>query len=100
MNTIGGISSITNGQSALESAKFNSEKGKFEELLRSVKTESSNFTNRNLSSSQILPEGRLTGDFSTGFAGTFNSESDKTSSKYSGETMQVFTPSISLISLQ
>lgn len=79
MNTIGGISSITNGQSALESAKFNSEKGKFEELLRSVKTESSNFTNRNLSSSQILPEGRLTGDFSTGFTGTFNSESDKTS---------------------
>lgn len=79
MNTVGGISSITAGYGALEDIKISSDKGKFEELLRSVYNESSP-AGENLSSSQVLPEGRLNGDYSTGFADTFSSPADKTSS--------------------
>lgn len=78
MMTIGGISSITNGQGALTSAKFSTEKGKFEELIRSVYGEASSIGS-NIASDQVLEEGRLNGDYKTGFSGTFSSPSDKNS---------------------
>lgn len=78
MNTVGGISSITAGYGALTDVKISADKGKFEELLRSVYKESSS-AGENLSSSQILQNGRLNGDYSTGFAGAFSSPSDKES---------------------
>lgn len=74
--TVGGISSITNGQGALTSAKISSEKGKFEDLLRSVYGEASSIGS-NLSSSQVAQDSRLNGDYSTGFAGTYKSQADK-----------------------
>ncbi|WP_252714443.1 rod-binding protein [Treponema pectinovorum] len=78
MMTIGGISSITNGQAALTSAKISEEKGKFEELIRSVYGESSSI-GLNLASDQVLSEGRLNGDYKSDFSGTFSSPSDKNS---------------------
>ena len=78
MNSIGGISSytsITAGESALSGAKLSSEKGKFEELVRSISNSSG--AGSNLSSSQVVQEGRLNGDYKTGFAGSFNSTGDK-----------------------
>ncbi|WP_433031265.1 rod-binding protein [Treponema pectinovorum] len=78
MMTIGGISSITNGQSALTSAKISEEKGKFEELIRSVYGESSSI-GLNLASDQVLSEGRLNGDYKSDFVGTFSSPLDKNS---------------------
>lgn len=76
--TIGGISAVTQGQGALQSSKISAEKGRFEELVRSVYGEASSVSaGKNLSSSQILPEGRLNGDYGTGFSGTFRSPEDK-----------------------
>jgi len=75
--TVGGISSITNGQAAFNSAQISSEKGKFDELVRDIKNSSG--AGQNLSSSQVSNEGRLNGDYTSGFAGTFKAESDKTS---------------------
>lgn len=72
---IGGYASLTNGESALQSAKISSEKGKFEELLRSMQNESS--VGVNLSSSQVAQEGKLNGDYSSGFSGSFTAVSDK-----------------------
>ena len=78
MMTVGGISSITNGQGTFQGSKISAEKGKFEELVRSVYGESS-LIGKSVSSSQVLPEGRLNGDYGTGFARTFNSAADKNS---------------------
>lgn len=76
--TVGGISALTQGQGALQSSKISAEKGRFEELVRSVYGEASSVSaGKNVSSSQILPEGRLNGDYGTGFSGTFRSPADK-----------------------
>ena len=73
----GGISSITNGQGAFQSAKVSSEKSRFEDLVRSVYGQTG--AGSNLSSSQVASEGRLNGDWSSGFAGTFKNEKDRAS---------------------
>lgn len=87
MNTIGNFSSLTLGQSALTTTKMTSEKGKFEAVLNELTQrqglESSNGkigsgeVGMNLSSSMVAKEGRLHGDYATGFAGAFSSEDDK-----------------------
>ncbi len=79
INSIGGFSSITNGESAYQSAKISSEKGKFDALLsemNSAATEKSS-VGKNISSSQVAREGRLNGDWTSGFSGAFTSEADK-----------------------
>ncbi len=78
MNTIGGISSITMGQSAMSSARISEEQGKFQSVLNELMASKEGIGN-NLASSQVAKEGRLNGDYATGFAGTFTSESDKNS---------------------
>ena len=72
----GGISALTNGQAAFTQAKISSEKGDFSRLLQSLYGSSSSGTT-SLSSSQILENGKLNGDYSTGFSGTFTSPEDK-----------------------
>ena len=57
-------SSVTNGQSAQESAKFTSDGNKFNDLVQSFKAKQSDDT-------------RLNGDIASGFAGTYTSEADK-----------------------
>lgn len=81
MSSIGGIgfngnsASLTGGISAAEAAKFQNEASKFQSLLDSV----SNKQASSVSSSQISESGRLNGDYTSGFAGSFTSEADKTS---------------------
>lgn len=76
--TIGGLSSITNGQSALTSAKISSEKGKFDALLAEVRESAASGTvGMNLTSDQVAYDGRLNGDYTSGFSGLFKAESDK-----------------------
>ncbi|MBQ0051591.1 MAG: rod-binding protein [Treponema sp.] len=79
-NVIGGYSSITNGQSALTSARISSEKGKFDALLSEMKSSASGSTvGLNVSSDEISNDGRLNGDYTSGFSGAFKSASDKAS---------------------
>ncbi len=76
--TVGGISSITNGQGALLSAQISSEKGKFDELLSELKEKNSDSpVGLNVSSEKISYDGRLNGDYTSGFRGSFTSEADK-----------------------
>ena len=68
-------SNITVGNSALQSAKTSSESSKFSELVeRFARQDDGKGT---LSSSQIAENGRLNGDYTTGFSGTFSSVLDK-----------------------
>lgn len=68
-------SGITNGKGAFQSAKTNSDNAKFSELIERLQKQ--NDGRGTLSSSQIAQDGRLNGDYSTSFAGTFSSEKDK-----------------------
>lgn len=68
-------SGITNGNGALASARQNADGAKFSELLdRLQKQDDGRGT---VASDQIAESGRLNGDYTTGFAGTFTSATDK-----------------------
>ena len=67
--------SITNGKGAKHAKKTNSDNAKFSELIERLQKQ--NDGRGTLSSSQIAQDGRLNGDYSTSFAGTFSSEKDK-----------------------
>ena len=69
-------SGITGGTSALNTAKTNSENAKFSELVARLQAQDDG--RGTLSSAQIAEDGRLNGDYSSGFAGTYSLESDKT----------------------
>lgn len=69
-------SGITGGQGALNTARTNSENAKFSELIERLQAQDAG--RGTLSSSQIAVDGKLNGDYSTGFAGTYTLESDKT----------------------
>ena len=69
-------SGITGGQSALNTARTNSENAKFSELVERLQTQDDG--RGTLSSSQIAQDGRLNGDYTTGFAGTYTLDYDKT----------------------
>ena len=69
-------SGITGGQGALQSAKSNADTAKFSELIG--RFQSQNEGRGTISSSQLAESGRLNGEYTTGFAGTYTSEADKT----------------------
>lgn len=95
--------SITNGNGALMSAKTNAENSKFMDLLKSMQNKDENSdvngTSGSLggngvrnasgvgssngmgsvSSAQILQNGRLNGEYTSGFGGTYTSQKDKES---------------------
>ena len=78
--TIGGISAITKGEGASLSAKISSEKGKFDALVSEAKSLAKNEATgvgKNLSSAQTSYDGRINGDWTSGFTGAFMAESDK-----------------------
>lgn len=76
--TIGGISAITKGEAASASAKLSSEKGKFDSLVNELRDAAKNENiGKNLSSSQVSYDGRINGDWTSGFSGSFMAESDK-----------------------
>lgn len=68
-------SSITNGNGALSSARQNADSAKFSELLDRLQNQ--NDGRGTVASDQIAESGRLNGDYTTGFSGTFTSEKDK-----------------------
>ncbi len=72
----GGISAITNGNAALNSAKLKSERSDFDKLVNDIKNSAGE--GMNLAGSQVSRDGRLNGDYTSGFAGTFTSKQDKT----------------------
>ena len=69
------FSSITNGQGALSSAKSNADNQKFADLLQGLQKK--NEVKSTLSSSQISQEGRLNGEYITGFNDMFSGEMNK-----------------------
>jgi peptidoglycan hydrolase FlgJ len=79
MNTIGGYSAITHGESALQSAKANQEQSKFESLLNEMSSAQNSGVGSNVSSEQVGESGRLNGDYRSGFSGTFSTPGAKTS---------------------
>lgn len=74
---LSGFSNITSGYGALQSAKMNSDGAKFSELLNRLQNKSENIDKSTLSSSQIIEQGRLNGEYTTGFAGTYSNQTDK-----------------------
>ena len=71
----GNSAAITGGASASEAAQLQGEIGKFQSLLDSMKA-SSNHPNMqgNVASSQIAQSGRLNGEYTSGFDGSFYNE--------------------------
>ena len=80
MNSLGGIGNVYSssvvGQTAVQSATMQSEQNSFAALVESMKAKQNQET---LSSSNVIDDGRLNGDYTSGFAGSFTSEADKTS---------------------
>ena len=66
-------SSITNGNGALQSAKSQQETAKFAELLERMQKQ--NEGRGTVSSSQIVEDGKLNGEYTTGFANAFTEKS-------------------------
>lgn len=74
---IGGISSVTTGTEALQAAQVRSETGKFMDMVKNLQNEKKGDIGKNLAGSQVLEEGRLNGDYNSGFSGTYTAEADK-----------------------
>lgn len=76
----GGISSITNGYAASQSANLQNEMNNFQRLLDKLMTENEETQNKNpsqIENPKILDSGRVNGEYTSGFAGTFKSDKDK-----------------------
>ena len=69
-------SGITGGNGALNTARTNSENAKFSELIERLQNQDDG--RGTLSSAQIADEGRLNGDYTSGYAGTYTLDADKT----------------------
>src|SRR5574344_634645 len=63
----GGISAVTNGQAAVQAATIRGDQGKFSDLVSSMS---------GVATEQIAEEGRLNGDFATGFRNTSTAASE------------------------
>jgi peptidoglycan hydrolase FlgJ len=74
---IGGISSVTTGTETLQAAQVRNETGKFMDMVKSLQNEKKGDIGKNLAGSQVLEEGRLNGDYNSGFSGTYTAEADK-----------------------
>lgn len=70
-------SGITGGSSAIQTAKNNADSAKFSELLDRLTSKSD--AKSTLSSSQIVENGRLNGDYTSGFSGMYLADKDKSS---------------------
>jgi len=70
-------SGLTNGKGALQSARQNADAGKFAALVEKIKAQNEEKAETTLSSSQITASGRLNGDWTSGFAGSFTQTAAK-----------------------
>ena len=73
----GNGAAITGGASASEAARLQGEIGRFQDLLDSMRAQADSASGGSLSSSQIAQSGRLNGEYTSGFAGSFTSQADK-----------------------
>lgn len=69
------FSGITNGTGAIQSAKFTSDGEKFNELIKRLQNQDDG--NGTIASNQIAEDGRLNGEYTTGYSGTFVTQADK-----------------------
>lgn len=69
-------STITNGNAALQTAKTNAENSQFAQMLELMQRQ--NDGKGTLASEEVTESGRMNGDYTTGFAGTYTNEADKT----------------------
>ena len=75
---VNGFSNITNGEGALKSSEINADFSKFQDLIESIKqNQDAKEKKSTVSSSQILPEGKLNGDISSDFSKVYTSKNDK-----------------------
>ena len=76
----GGISSITNGYAASQSANIQNEMNSFQRLLDKLMNENEESQNKNPSiveNPKIVDSGRVNGEYTSGFAGTYSTQADK-----------------------
>lgn len=69
----GSYSSFAGGSGAISQANLSKDKNEFDSLINSMMNKST------LSSSEVAESGRLNGDYTTGFSGTYSTEVDKSS---------------------
>ena len=75
MNGITKLGNMTQASMMIQNAKNQQEGEKFSDLIQRMKDKE--VDNSHISSEQIVKEGRLNGDYSTGFDGSFTSKADK-----------------------
>ena len=71
----GTYSGITGGQGALQSARASAGNAKFSELVERFRSQDDG--RGTVSSSQIAESGRLNGEYTTGFAGSYTHDADR-----------------------
>ena len=76
----GGLSSITNGYAASQSANIQNEINNFQRMLDKLMNENEESQNKNPSlveNPKIVDSGRVNGEYTSGFAGTYSTQADK-----------------------
>ena len=76
----GGLSSITNGYAASQSANIQNEMNNFQRMLDKLMNENDETQNKNPSlveNPKIVDSGRVNGEYTSGFAGTYSTQADK-----------------------
>ena len=75
MTGIDKIGTMTQSNAVIQNALHKNQSSKFADLLKAAQEKAADYSH--ISSSQVIPEGRLNGDFKTGFDKTFTSAADK-----------------------
>ncbi len=75
MTGIDKIGTMTQSSTVIQNALQKNQSNKFAELLKAAQKKEADYSH--ISSEQVIPEGRLNGDFKTGFDKSFTSKADK-----------------------
>ncbi len=92
MTGIDKIGTMTQSSAMIQNALHKNQSSKFADLLKTAqKKEAADYSH--ISSEQVLPEGRLNGDFKTGFDKTFTHAADKSASPQGAAANGAIRPS-------
>lgn len=75
MTGIDKIGTMTQSGAVIQNALHKNQSSKFADLLKAAQKNTADYSH--ISSSQVIPEGRLNGDFKSGFDKTFTGAADK-----------------------
>lgn len=75
MTGIDKIGTMTQSSAVIQNALHKNQSSKFADLLKSAQKKTADYSH--ISSEQVIPEGRLNGDFKSGFDKTFTHAADK-----------------------